>query len=518
MSTPLSLTELLSLPKQEAESYILQLSAPELASLRSDLEAFIRNASASILEQVSQNALQNEGRLSGPPSSNPLGIPDASSSGNMISVSESDASLVDAKQMLLESQTCITENLCKLRVAVQEEHILGQIEDLINSTLNLSDQFGETCSQEAVDSDTMVGILSESLRIRTALSHIEPPFCCTEIFSRLKDSVDTLYTSILSHIEAAYLSNLVCLESPQSRAMYEILLDYNEAYVVVCRNFTMPLLQKLSCHSPLKILENISVLISRLNTENRMSWLEFFRKKPGIESESATYIYSNAFHQCLTIPLINFLATQSNPSIVMLSYFQTLQYLRCMHKIYSNASVDPWPGLKDALLLEKKIEDNINNAFEAIVLPLRGLNARQGAANTIVSEFPDRLCQTLNLFLRPPAEVLSENPEIPCGYFIPALADKVLINLSSALQRLATQLLVCNKERFYKSLIEKLTTVLVSYSRNISMAQGFLEFLNALPTVRGPESVPQIQDLYFSTLKEYLGIFINWLCADPSLH
>lgn len=518
MSECLSLIELFALPEQDAENYILQLPALELASLRSNLEVFIRNTSANILGRVSHDAFQNERHHLGHSTSNPLRPVESNNINNVIKVSDTDNSFIDAKQMLLEAQTCIIEHLDKLRSAMHEEFALSQIEDLLRSTLKLSDCFDMNCSQELVDNTVLIDMLSESLQLRMNISNIEPPVHCSVIFSRLKHSVDTLYDAILSRAETAHLSNLVCLKSSQSREIFNILLHYNEAQAVVCRNFTTPLLQKLSCHSPLKLLENVSALISRLNTGNEESWLECLHQKFGMESEHMVCVYSNTFHQCLTIPLINFLETQSNPKIATLSYFQSLQYLRCMHIIYSSAAVRPWPGLKSAFLLEKKVEDSISDAFEAILLPLRDLNMNPVDADVIVSHFPDRFCQVFNLFLRPPVEILSENSEIPCGYFIPALADTVLNSLSSTLRRLATQLSIYNKEAFYKPLIEKLTEMLTGYSKNLVMAQGVLEFLNALPVLKGPESVPQIQDLYFLTLKEYIDIFINWLYAVSSLH
>lgn len=56
-----------------------------------------------------------------------------------------DSSLEDAKQILLEAQASITESLEKLHSAAQEEHILGQIEDSLRTTLRLIDHLDETC-------------------------------------------------------------------------------------------------------------------------------------------------------------------------------------------------------------------------------------------------------------------------------------------------------------------------------------------------------------------------------------
>lgn len=509
MPDPLSLPELLHLPKEKVEGYILQLPASELSALREHLESFIRNSSAGILEQLSHSTLQSEKCSSGPL---PFKGAEASSA---VSALGRDSSLEDAKQILLEAQASITESLEKLHSAAQEEHILGQIEDSLRTTLRLIDHLDETCFSKPTDCDALAELLSQSLQTRTTISHINPPSCCTAISSRLKHAVDILCSTILSHVETIYLSNLVCLESPQVQKLYSILLAYSEMPAIVCKNFTTPLLHKLSDYTPLQILENVAVLVSRLKKRDSNSWLALLYQKLKIESGSAAY--SNTFHQCLTVPLMNFLQSYSRSSIATLSYSQALHYLQGLYKIYSNASVDPWPGLKDALLLETKIMNDIEDSFKIVILVLKNRDMKQASLNTTISEFSDNLCQTLNLFLRPPAEVLSKDLETPCGYFVPALVDKVLTSLSSALHQLAMQLLIYKNEKFYNSLIGKLHTSLTDYVQTMSMVSGLLEFTDALPVLGGPQSVPQIQDLYFSTLKEYLGIFIGWLRAELSL-
>ncbi|ESU42379.1 Hypothetical protein GSB_153511 [Giardia duodenalis] len=501
----LSLNGLLHLPGQEAESHILQLPPAELAALRADLESFIRNASANILEQLSYNTLQTTECLPNTPF-----FKNAKKAG-IISASERDLSLRDARQMLLESHVSITENLNKLHSSLQEEDVIGQIERLLHTTLNLGDHLDEACSSETADNGALVTLLSQSLQLHAEISRIDPPSYCTAIFSRLKHTANTLHRAVLSHVEATYLSNLVCLASPQSQKIYDILLDYNEVSVIVCKNFTAPLLQKLNDHAPLQLLENIAVLISRLLNENDNSWIALLYRKFSAGSESARY--SIIFHQCLTIPLINFLQAHSKPAIPDLSYLQSLRYLRGMHKIYSNALVDPWPDLKDSLLLESKITYSIDSSFGEVALLLKDLNTSPQELDLVISKVSNRFCQVFDLFLRPPAEALSETAEIPCGYFVPALVDKVLNSLSSALRRLATQLSLYKKEKFYKMLIDRLYMSLISYSQSMSMTSGLLEFTNALPILKGPQSVPQIQELYLSALKEYLEAFISWLHA-----
>lgn len=509
MPDPLSLPELLRLPQQEVECYILQLPASELSVLREHLELFIRNSSAGILEQLSHSALQTRKCLSGA-----LPFKDVEV-GNAIHAPPKDSSLEDAKQLLLESQARVTESLEKLHFAAQEEHILGQIEDLLRTTLSLTDQLEEIYSPNPADCNALTGLLSQSLQTRIAISQINPPSCCTAVFSRLKHTADALCSVILSHVETTYLSNLVCLESSQSQKLYSILLGYSDVSTIVCKNFTAPLLHKLSDYTPLQVLESIAAVVSRLKERDSNSWLAILYQQLKVESGSAEY--SDTFHRCLTIPLVSFLESYSKPSLATLSYSQALHYLQGMYKIYSNASVDPWPDLKNVLLLETKIMNNIEDSFGAVILLLKNLNIGQASLGITISEFSDKLCQTLNLFLRPPAEILSTNLEVPCGYFVPALVDKVLTSLSSALHQLTTQLLVYEKETFYNSLIEKLHISLTDYTQNMSMVPGLLEFTDALPVLRGPQSVSQIRDLYLSTLKEYLGTFINWLRAELSL-